>query len=62
MSVFHPTHYSSTIEFQGPSLLEDQITVINMAARGQESTIQTDLASYQVLEIVHNLFSNLSTT
>ena len=34
----------------------------NLAAHWKETTIQTSTASYQVLELVHNLFKNLSTT
>ena len=41
MSVCHPTYSSSTIASQGLSFLEDQMTARNLAARWQETTIQT---------------------
>ena len=62
MSVCHPTYYYSTIALQGLFFLEDQMKSSNMAARWQDPTIQTAPASYQFLELVHNLFTTLSTT
>ena len=58
--VCHPTYYSSTITFQGLSFLEDQITASNMADRWHDPTIQSAPESYQFLDLVHNLFTTLS--
>ena len=62
MLVCHPTYYYSTIAFQGLYFLEDQMTASNMAARWKEPTIQNAPASYQVMEIMHNLFATLRAT
>ena len=62
MLVCHPTYYSYTIAFQGLYFLEDQMIASNMMARWKEPIIQTAPESYQVLELVHNLFATLSTT
>ena len=62
MSIIHPTYYSSTIPFQGLYFLEDHMIASNLASRWQEPTIQTAPASYQVLELMHNLFTTLSAT
>ena len=62
MSVCHPPYSYYTIAFQGLYFLEDQTTARNLAARWQDTTIQTAPISYQVLEIVHNLFATLSDT
>ena len=60
--VFHPTYSSSTITYQGLSLLEDHMKDSNLAARWKDPTIQTTPVSYQFLELVHNLFATLSAT
>ena len=62
MSIGHPALYEHSLAFQGLSYLETAMTAKNLAARWQEPTIRTAPASYQVLELIHNLFSALSAT
>ena len=62
MSVYHHTYYSYTITFQGLSLLEYQIIYRNLVDLWQDPTIQTAPISYQILELVNNLFADLSAT
>ena len=61
-SFWHPSYYSSNITFQGLSFIEDRITASNMAAWWQDPTIQAAPASYQILDLMHNLFATLSAT
>ena len=62
MTIGHPLFYQSTLAFQGLTFLESAMITQNLAARWQEPTIRTAPASYQVLELVHNLFAHLSAT
>ena len=54
--------YSSTIAYQGLDFLESEMISSNLAARWQEPTIRTATATYQVLELIHNLFAIISGT
>ena len=62
MTISHPKFYDSTIAFRGIEYLEHSMRSKNLAARWQEPTIRTASASYQVLELVHNLFAAVSAT
>ena len=62
MTISHPKFYDSTIVFRGLAYLEHAMKENNLAARWQEPTIRTAPASYQVLELVHNLFAAVSAT
>ena len=62
MTCGHPVLYEHTVAFQGLTHLESAMIAKNLAARWQEPTIRTAPASYQVLELVHNLFAALSAT
>ena len=62
MTCGHPALYEHTIAFQGLTHIKSAMITKNLAARWQEPTIRTAPASYQVLELAHNLFVALSAT
>ena len=62
MTVGHPRFYQLTLAFRGLVYLEESMVHKNLAARWQSPTIRTAPATYQVLELVHNLFATLSAT
>ena len=62
MTIGHPRFYKLTLAFQGLSYLESSMVSKNLAAKWQDPLIKTAPATYQILELVHNLFATLSAT
>ena len=62
MTIGHPKFYEYSLVFRALCYLESNMVQKNLAARWQEPTIRTAPAMYQLLELIHNLFSVLSAT